>query len=670
MKSIYIACLILILRLPLQGQILPCGQQELGSYYPESKQLEEAMNQTLLRAEPESIRITDEAMSLPVVFHLMEEENEAPFPDAFIHRQMLFLNQAFNNRAAFFGSKSVSSNIYFYLASLTPDGQETNGIIHHNSRFSTLASYEEDAQMKQQFHWDTRRYINVYLVRKGPATAYAHLPHFHGREEDGIVITYPHIGQKEELSTPLIHEMGHYLGLYHTFEGGCKNHNCLLQGDRVCDTPPDAGNAFFEGCDPNNSCGTDAQDTSSSNPLLSDHLDLNDNFMDYNRGRCLQNFTQGQINRMRLSIEKLRVSLLHTPGILSENVLSLVDITPEVITENIHPSTGNLSIFYTGEGEEILLQLSWEQEGSIISEQYLSQYMSPYGHYSLTFDWPSTLSKGPFSLTITDANNEYSFQQTLTFESPQLDVSPQTGEKILEASWLPIQLSAQESSDCLSQEVYHIHMADELLIDSHEYPLLNFGVGNGARYLDIGLALSFDPQASMTDSLQLWTSTDHGENWQRENWGLFPESLIGINQAWTASTASPCQAFEQLQIPLPKKNKPYVGQLRYQSFGKGVDLFLAKQTRVSTSLAPGRKRSEIHLMLNGQNWYWTHTAQLSPNALSAHLIDIHGRRIPLSITSASLESTSVTISSELVAGFYFLHIENEEAPFLKKVILR
>ena len=40
----------------------------------------------------------------------------------------------------------------------------------------------------------------------------------------------------------LVHEMGHYFGLYHTFEGGCSNSDCTLSGDKVCDTPPDQTN--------------------------------------------------------------------------------------------------------------------------------------------------------------------------------------------------------------------------------------------------------------------------------------------------------------------------------------------------------------------------------------------------------------------------------------------
>ncbi|MDF3025702.1 MAG: type sorting protein [Fluviicola sp.] len=107
-----------------------------------------------------------------------------------------------------------------------------------------------------------------------------------------------------------VHEIGHYLGLYHTFEGGCTNSNCLSDGDQVCDTPPDQ--TTFAACNPSaNSCSTDADDPSANNPFTTDVADLSDDYMDYSSFSCYDQFTAGQYDRMYYFLTNVRGSLLN-----------------------------------------------------------------------------------------------------------------------------------------------------------------------------------------------------------------------------------------------------------------------------------------------------------------------------------------------------------------------
>ena len=76
------------------------------------------------------------------------------------------------------------------------------------------------------------------------------------------------------------HEIGHYLGLDHTFANGCANADCMLDGDRVCDTPPDNSPSFAP-CGIN-SCNTDSPDLP----------DDTENYMDYT-GCSPLHFTSG-----------------------------------------------------------------------------------------------------------------------------------------------------------------------------------------------------------------------------------------------------------------------------------------------------------------------------------------------------------------------------------------
>jgi len=89
----------------------------------------------------------------------------------------------------------------------------------------------------------------------------------------------------------LTHEMGHYLGLYHTFQGGCS------YGDQVADTNMEETPYF--------GCPTAQPPLSCSNTLRPVH-----NFMDYSDDRCMCSFTTGQTRRMIAQLKAFQPDLV------------------------------------------------------------------------------------------------------------------------------------------------------------------------------------------------------------------------------------------------------------------------------------------------------------------------------------------------------------------------
>lgn len=337
-------------------------------------------------------------VTLPVVVHIVHDNGPENITDARVLTGIQQLNEAFANMAYYDQGTGTNTMIQFCLAQRTPDDQATNGITRNQHPLTNLTLENDDIALKDLNRWTPTDYINIWLVREicsagsGCGVAgYAYFPTSHGDPEDGIVMEAEYMGATPGGTGVLAHEMGHYLGLYHTFQGGCTNDDCLADGDRVCDTPPDQSTLWTACNEVVNTCTTDAQSGFSG-----DQPDMILNFMDYTDFDCFNDFTPGQSDRMHWHIENVRSSLLDSKGCLSP--------CPNPVTAAFTASTVSASVGQTVNfinGSINASSYTWTINGVTFSNATNSSY---------TFT-----TEGIFSIILTASSNNPVFCNSATF---------------------------------------------------------------------------------------------------------------------------------------------------------------------------------------------------------------------------------------------------------------
>jgi hypothetical protein len=178
--------------------------------------------------------------------------------------------------------------------------------------------------------WPRDRYFNIWVCKFTPKSGsnvlfgYSSFPNYPA-DVDGVVIDYRCFGSTGTGTTlsanvaggrTLVHETGHWLNLFHTFQSdgltmgcfGTSAADCGSGGDRVCDTPPQDIST------PLGACPATTRNTCTETPT--DHNDMWQNYMDYSSDFCYAMFSSGQKERVDACIYGARASLLSSDALI------------------------------------------------------------------------------------------------------------------------------------------------------------------------------------------------------------------------------------------------------------------------------------------------------------------------------------------------------------------
>ncbi len=233
---------------------------------------------------PDTVRI-------PVYVHVIKGRHRGervPAGPKRVRRLIAILNDAMVGRQS---AQSAPTRYRFDLKKI--DYTKRDGW-HH-----AFLNGPRDRRMKRKLHRGNASTLNLYINGGGPrgypVLGWSRFPWQYSQKPymDGVSVNMAALpggrAKGYNRGDTVVHETGHWLGLFHTFQGGCGEN-----GDLVADTPAEAEPSYY--------CET-TRDSCADDP----GLDPVRNFMDYSLDSCMNQLTIGQVRRMDSAFEKWRL---------------------------------------------------------------------------------------------------------------------------------------------------------------------------------------------------------------------------------------------------------------------------------------------------------------------------------------------------------------------------
>jgi PKD repeat protein len=689
--------LIILLSLTITIQI--SAQCLTGHYHQEAKKqhnnIEEIEETFFNSVTPTSNNKRATKYIIPVVFHVIHTNGPENISLEQIENQIKILNEDFsytnanrsNIRSQFTGV-AADIEIEFRLAKIDPQGNCTDGV---NRVYSPLhVEARDNVKFISGARWDNRKYLNIWTVSSiknqggavGTTLGFAYLPsavQAGMSNYDGIVVRSDYVGvigtgSVTGAGRTLTHEIGHYLGLLHTFEDECSGTGSN-NGDRCLDTPPVSGTFVNANCPSNgNSCNSDFPDL----------IDQWENYMDYSSGSCQAMFTKNQKSIMHtvLTNYTFRVSLVSNNNLIGTGVIpGAVAPVAYFRSSAREVCVGQAVSFYDISCKGQVANKQWSFTGASITSTNKDTPTVTYslpGTYKVSLMVSNNLGNNTLSIDdyITVRPSAAVDKPTVSqgFESPTWNIA--TGWSIWQVGTTAY---LKDSTVGFKSESSLVAQIESTTPIGQKFQLVTPAVdlrSLAGKQPKLSMMLSYVRQnTNSAEALRLYYSRDCDENWTQyffrnamtmsySSGAFSPTWKPSLESHWKQISSSLIQ-FENdsnirfmVEVESSQGNPVYIDAINIGQFNTGVEDI---NNITDLSIYPNPSDNILNISFNN-----------SENATTEiWLENIEGKRVAI-IMNATNTNGPIEIKwnreNDIINGIYILKIKSNEQIINKKVI--